>query len=107
MKLKYIKESTLKNLESYGHIKTPCQVVAEFVADIVKERGHYTFVFKREVAFSGVIIKKTVAELEYKDGVVIHEEGVTLIQQETIGRIKYCDGWGGVEFTVILEGGEK
>jgi hypothetical protein len=107
MKSKYIQEGITNDLESYGHIETPCEVAAEFVADIVKDRGHYTFVFKREVAFLRAIIKRTVAELEYKDGTIIHEEGVTFIQQEAIGEIRYRDGWGGVEFIVMLEGGEK
>lgn len=107
MKSKYIHESISNDLESYGHIKTPCQVVAEFVADIVKDRGHYQFIFQRDVNFFGTTVKKCVAELVIKDGTIINKDGFASIQQESIGRIKYCDGWGGVEFFVMLEGGEK
>lgn len=107
MKSKYIQEGTTNDLESIGHIETPCQVVAEFVADIVEDRGYYQFIFQRDVNFFGTTVKKCVAKLVIKDGTIINKDGFASIQQEAIGRIEYIDGWGGVEFFVNLEGGEE
>lgn len=106
MKSEYVRESTSNDLETFGHIDTSCETVMEFIQDIVRDNIHYQFVFQKNTKVFGVDFKECVAELVFKNG-ILHDTGVSAIKNERIGKIEYCDGWGGVEIWVTLEGGRQ
>lgn len=95
MKSKYIQTSTTNDLETVGYIETSCKTVAEFVEDIVRNERCYKFSFIR----SSIVMEF----LAIRNRNVVTDTGFEKIKHESIESIKYHDGWGGVEFTVILK----
>lgn len=104
MKSKYNKTGLTNDLESVGYMVTPCETVLEFVTDVVTDSSRYTFTFHKAemVSVRAVLVK--VASLTVNGMRIVENEGYDAVQGERIHLVKYRDGWGGVEFRVILKG---